>query len=105
MIRKLLATATLAMLGLLWLPAMASAAAPAYPAPPVTPESTVPAVVDAVSTAPEISSRTTDTVASLATTGAGFNVGLTVWIGVAVLVVGVGLLLAGRRSRKSGAQG
>ena len=65
MVRKLLATATLAMLGLLWLPAMASAAAPAYPAPPVTPESTVPAVVDAVSTAPEISSRTTDTVASL----------------------------------------
>ncbi len=105
MIRKLLATATLAVLGLLWLPAMASAAAPSYPAPPVTPESTVPAVVDAVSTAPEISSRTTDSVASLASTGAGFNVGLTVWIAVAVLVVGVGLVLAGRRSRKSGAEG
>lgn len=105
MIRKLLATATLAVLGLLWLPAMASAAAPAYPAPPVAPESTVPAVVDAVSTAPEISSRTTDTMASLASTGAGFNVGLTVWIAVAVLVVGVGLVLAPRRSRKSGAEG
>jgi beta-lactamase regulating signal transducer with metallopeptidase domain len=103
MIRKLLATATLAVLGLLWLPAMASAAAPAYPAPPVTPETAIPAAVDAV-TAPEIASQTTD-VGSLASTGAGFNVGLTVWIAVAVLVVGVGLMLAGRRSRKSGAKG
>ena len=37
MIRKLLAAATLALLGLLWLPTMASAATPPYPAPPVTP--------------------------------------------------------------------
>jgi len=105
MIRKLLATTTLAVLGLLWLPAMASAAAPAYPAPPVTPETAVPAAVDAVSSAPEIASLTTDPASSLASTGAGFNVGLTVWIAVAVLVVGVGLMLAGRRSRKSDAKG
>ena len=100
MIRKLLVTATVAVLGLFWLPAMASAAAPAYPAPPVTPETAVPAAADAVGTA-----SPTDSVSSLAITGAGFNVGLTVWIAVAVLVVGVGLLLAGRRSRKSGAEG
>lgn len=93
MIRKLLATATLAVFGLLWLPAMASAAAPPYPAPPVTP------AVDTVSTAPN-----SDSVTSLASTGAGFNVGLTVWIAGAVLVVGIGLLIAGRRSRKSGAE-
>ena len=99
MIRKLLAAASLAVLGLCWLPAIASAA-PAYPAPPVTPDTAVPTAVDAVSTA-----STTDSVTSLASTGAGFNVGLTVWIAVAVLVIGVGLLLAGRRSRKSGAEG
>ena len=99
MIRKLLATVTLAVLGLLWLPAVASAANPAYPAPPVTPETAVPAAIDAVS------ASNSDSVTSLASTGAGFNVGLTVWIAVAVLVAGAGLLFAGRRSRKSGAKG
>lgn len=100
MIRKLLAAATLAVFGLLWLPAMASAAAPAYPAPPVAPETVVTVAADAVSTTPNGADVT-----SLASTGAGFNVVLTVWIAAAVLVVGVGLLLAGRRSPKSGAEG
>lgn len=101
MIRKLLATAASAVLGLLMLPAPASAAAPPYPAPPVTPESPISATVDAVSTAPAVAN---DSVTSLATTGAGFNVGLTLLIAAIVLVVGVGLLLAGRRSRKSAAE-
>ena len=99
MVRKLLATATLALLGLLWLPAIASAGTPPYPAPPVTPETAVPAAVDVVSTAPS-----GESVAALATTGAGFNVGLTVLVAAAVLVVGIGLLIAGRRTRKSGAE-
>jgi hypothetical protein len=97
MIRKLLATATLAVLGLLWLPAIASGGVPPYPAPPVTPETTVPTTF--ASSVP-----TGETVTSLASTGAGFNVGLVVLIAAVVLVVGIGLLVMGRRSRKSGAQ-
>lgn len=97
MIRKLLTLATLAVFGLLWMPTMASAANPAYPAPPVTPETVVPATADVVSTG-----ATTGQVTSLASTGTGFNVGLVVWIAVAVLVVGLGLLIVGHRSRKSG---
>ncbi len=98
MIRKMLAAATLALFGLLWLPTMASAATPPYPAPPVTPETSIPAVADVVSTAPA-----GDSVSSLASTGAGFNVGLTLIMAAAVLVVGAGLLLVGRRSGRTGA--
>ena len=99
MIRKLLTT--LAVLGLLMLPSVASAAVPTYPAPPVTPESAIPASIEPITTAP---AGVSSSVTSLATTGDGFNVGLTVLIAAAVLAVGVGLLLAGRRSRRSGAE-
>ena len=42
-----------------------------------------------------------DTATTLASTGAGFNVGATVLIAVIVLIVGVGLVVLGRRFRQS----
>ncbi len=102
MVRTLLAAVTLALLGLLWLPAVASASAPPYPAPPVTPDTVVPAAVDAgVDSAPAVAN---DAVTSLASTGAGFNVGMTALIAAAVLVVGIGLLIMGSRIRRSDAE-
>lgn len=96
MFRRIVATLTLVVAGLLTVPALASAATnPPYPAPPVTPgtaawtPATEPAVAYSQSTA-------------LASTGAGFSVGTALAIGAIVLVVGLALLVAGNRLRKSG---
>ena len=96
MLRRIAATLSLVVAGLLALPAFASAATnPPYPAPPVTPGTATwtPATDSAVA----YSQSTT-----LASTGAGFSVGTALAIGAVVLVVGLALLLAGNRLRKSG---
>ena len=96
MFRRIAATLTLIVAGLLAVPALASATTiPPYPAPPVTPGTsawtsvTDPAVAYSQNTA-------------LASTGAGFGIGTALAIGAVVLVVGLALLVAGNRLRKSG---
>ncbi len=96
MFRRIAATFSLVIAGLLAVPALASAATnPPYPAPPVTPGTstwapvTDPAVAYTQSTA-------------LASTGAGFGIGTALAIGAVVLVVGLALLIVGNRLRKSG---
>ena len=97
MFRKLLAVLTLALAGLLVCCASALAAppypAPHYPAPPVVTVTAAPAAGAPAGTA--------DTATTLASTGAGFNVGATVLIAVTVLLLGVGLVLLGRHLRRS----
>jgi hypothetical protein len=51
--------------------------------------------------APGAPAGTADTATTLASTGAGFNVGATVLIAVTVLLLGVGLVLLGRHLRRS----
>jgi hypothetical protein len=96
MFRRIAATLSLIVAGLLAVPALASAATnPPYPAPPVTPGTeTLSSVSDPV----VAYSQTT----ALASTGAGFSVGTALVIGAIVLVVGLALLVAGNRLRKSG---
>lgn len=89
MVRKLLAVLTFAVAGLLMFAAVA-AAAPPYPAPPVVTVNSAPAPASAANTA-----------TTLASTGAGFNVGATVLIAVIVLMLGVALVVLGRRLRRS----
>ena len=95
MFRKLLAVLAFALTGLLMLSASALAAPP-YPAPPAYP---APPVVT-VDGAP-VPGASVDTATTLASTGAGFPVGATVLITVIVLIVGVGLVVLGRRLRQS----
>ena len=91
MLRRIVTTLTLMVVGLLAVPALAFASNPPYPAPPVDPAASqyVPAVDSASSTA------------SLASTGAGFSVGTAVAIGLVVVVIGLILAFAGNRMRKS----
>ena len=90
--RSLLTVLTFALAGLLVCGASALAAPP-YPAPPVV-------TVDAAP-APGAPAGAADTATTLASTGAGFNVGATVLIAVTVLLLGVGLVLLGRHLRRS----
>lgn len=92
MFRKLLAVLTFALAGLL-VCAASALAAPPYPAPPVVTVTAAPAAGAPAGTA--------DTATTLASTGAGFNVGATVLIAVTVLLLGVGLVLLGRHLRRS----
>ena len=95
MSRRIAATLTLIVAGLLAVPTLASAATnPPYPAPPVTPGTETWAPV----TESSVYSQST----ALASTGAGFSVGTALAIGAAVLVVGLTLLILGNRLRKSG---
>lgn len=89
MFRKLLAVLTFAVTGLLMFTATALAD-PTYPAPPVVTVDSAPATGAAV-----------DTATTLASTGAGFNVGGAVFIAVVVLLLGVGMVALGRRLRRS----
>lgn len=96
MFRRIAATLSLVVAGLLAVPALASAATnPPYPAPPVTPgtQTWAPVTDSAVA-------YTQGT--ALASTGAGFSVGTALAIGAVVLVAGLALLIAGNRLRKSG---
>lgn len=97
MIRRIIATLTLAVIALLALPALAMAAAPDYPAPSVAPESG--SVLDQSSGV--ASPLAADQSSVLASTGAGFGVGTAVAIGVAVLLVGLVLIVVGNRVRKA----
>src|SRR5664279_5763496 len=94
MFRKLLAVLTLALAGLLVCCASALAAPP-YPAPPYPAPPVVTVAGAAAAGAPA------GTATTLASTGAGFNVGATVLIAVTVLMLGVGLVLLGRHLRRS----
>jgi len=89
MLRRLLAVLTFSLTGLLMFAASALAAPP-YPAPRVVTVDGAPAPGAPV-----------DTATTLASTGAGFNVGAAVLIAVIVLIVGVGLVVLGRRFRQS----
>ena len=94
MVRRILAVVTLAVAGLLAVPALAFAATqPPYPAPPVTPatEAWVPVATTIID----------DPYAALASTGAGISVGTFVLVGAIVLLVGVALLVIGNRLRRS----
>lgn len=91
MLRRIVTTLTMVVVGLLAIPALAFAGNPPYPAPPVDP--------GASNYVPVADSASTTT--SLASTGAGFSVGTAVLIGVAVLVVGLVLAFAGNRIRRS----
>ena len=96
MLRKIVATLALVVAGLLAVPALASAATnPPYPAPPVAPGT---ATWTPATDATVAYSQST----ALASTGAGFGVGTALAIGAVVLVVGLALLSAGNRLRKSG---
>ena len=96
MFRRIAAVVALAVVGLFVLPTLVWASNPPYPAPPVTPAAeTWTPVADSVSYTPAT---------ALASTGAGFSVGTAVLIGVAVLLVGLGLMFVGKRSRKAGNQ-
>ncbi len=96
MFRRIAATLSLVVAGLLAVPVLASAATnPPYPAPPVTPGTA--AWAPATDTAVAYAQNT-----ALASTGAGFSVGTAIAIGAVVLVVGLALLIAGNRMRKSG---
>jgi hypothetical protein len=92
MFRRLLTVLTFALAGLL-VCGDSALAAPPYPAPPVV-------TVDAAP-APGAPADTADTATTLASTGAGFNVGAAVLIAVTVLMLGVGLVLLGRHLRRS----
>ena len=99
MVRRIFAVLTLAVAGLLAVPALAMAATqPPYPAPPVTPATEVWAPVAANSTS------VSDPYTALASTGAGFSVETFVLVGAIVLLVGVGLLVLGNRLRQSSSQ-
>ena len=94
MLRRIVTTMTLALLGLLAVPTLASAGNPPYQAPSVTPvPQTLAPVIDPVS-------YTQST--SLASTGAGFSIGLAVAIGAAVVLVGLVLMVVGNRVRRAG---
>src|SRR6478752_1011834 len=94
MVRRILAVVTLAVAGLLALPALAMAATqPPYPAPPVTPATET--------WAPVATTTIDDPYAALASTGAGISIGTFVAIGAIVLVVGIALLVVGNRMRRS----
>jgi len=96
MFRRIVATLSLVVAGLLAMPTLASAATnPPYPAPPVTPGTETWAPVTDSSVAYSQST-------ALASTGAGFSVGTALAIGAVVLVVGLALLVVGNRLRKSG---
>jgi len=94
MLRRIVTTMTLALLGLLAVPTPASAAGnPPYQAPSVTPvPQTLAPVIDPVA-------YTQST--SLASTGAGFSIGLAVAIGAAVVMVGLVLMVVGNRVRRA----
>lgn len=95
MFRRIAATLTLVVAGLLAMPALASAATnPPYPAPPVTPGTEA--------WAPVTDSSVYSHGSALASTGAGFSVGTAVAIGAAILIIGLALLILGNRLRKSG---
>ena len=94
MLRRIVTTVTLALLGLLAVPTLASAGNPPYQAPSVTPvPQTLAPVIDPVA-------YTQST--SLASTGAGFSIGLAVAIGAAVVLVGLVLMVVGNRVRRAG---
>ena len=96
MVRRIVATLTLVVAGLLAVPALAAAATnPPYPAPPVTPGTETWAPVTDASIA---YTQSTD----LASTGAGFSAGTALAIGAVILVVGLALLISGNRLHKSG---
>ena len=96
MIRRLFATLTLVVVGLLAVPALAMAEAPPYQAPPVTPGT------EAYTSVTDPSVAAYNSVTDLASTGAGFSVGTLVAIGAVVLVAGLALVLTGNRIRKAG---
>ena len=96
MFRRIAATLSLVVAGLLAVPALVSAATnPPYQAPPVTPGQ---ATLNSVADTTAAYSQST----ALASTGAGFSVGTALAIGAIVLVVGLALLVVGNRLRKSG---
>jgi hypothetical protein len=96
MMRRIVAALTLVVAGLLAVPSLASAATnPPYPAPPVTPGTQTWAPV----TDPSIAySQST----ALASTGTGFSVGTAFAIGAVILVVGLAMVILGKRLRRSG---
>ena len=96
MLRKFLAVLALAVTGLVTYSAVAAAGDPPYPAPPVVPESPL---HPAPSVVPNGVGHTASS--TLASTGAGFNVGAIVLIAAIVLMVGAGLIVLGRRLRQS----
>jgi len=92
MVRRIYALVLLAAAGLLALPGLA--AATPYAAPPISPAAQA---WTPVADSAAVASGTT----SLASTGAGFSVGTTVAIGIAVLLVGAALILLGKFGRKA----
>lgn len=102
MLRRIFAALTLAVAGVLMLPALIVAAAPPpYPAPPVTPPLYPAPPVSVANGGPVPGvAHTADT--TLASTGIGFSVGGALLIAAAVLLIGITMIVTVRRFRNSG---
>jgi len=93
MVRRIYALVLLAAAGLLALPGLA--AATPYAAPPISP------AAQAWTPVSDPAAVAYSSTTSLASTGAGFSVGTTVAIGIAVLLVGAALILLGKFGRRA----
>lgn len=103
------ATTAALLMAVLWVGSSWADTAPPYPAPPVTGDpltsvvTTAPAQVVTSSAVALPVQPAAAPPSDLASTGAGFNVGLTVGIGLLIIVVGIALVVMGaRRSRRAG---